>query len=341
MSDTKKDSSRALPAKGTASSIYTNNNTIPPVYQAPDASTKADWQMGRGYPSGNQGDVYNPAYLYGGENYHKALHDAVTCALRARAGKSLSELSEDVVKTTNGLIKWVRMNEALDDPKPGKKYGRSIRNWVLVRSIDPVQAAELVFACEHIRMVCTKETIRSEWVVSKEFCEYMAYQALVKWDRYYELPEPAEAVQLKREWVLGNDTVAEFWEDFKDSVQADFLPNDYLSERYADWLRTEHPGMTSPMSNKALTSRIAELACSDGEWMQDKGADGKVLKTPCEKWCSKLYANDAYNRPRRRRGLYRTKVFEYCRANNTTPADLGSSYEAVRASLGIVSQNDD
>lgn len=631
MSDTKKDSSHALPAKGAASSTYANNSTIPPVYQAPDA----DWRMGHGWSSGNQGDVYNPAHLYGGENYHKALHDAVTYVLRSRAGKSLSELSEDVVRVTNELIKWVRMNKAPDNPEPDKRYGRSIRNWVLVKSIDPVQAAVLVFACERVRMVCTRETIeketsegvfamygwsegiyheigdgqidawchelagavngnwkknfvqklhdmasrrekrvcecddpdlvfmangiwdyknglmldfdpdivalrksaialpatdppvpthtmpdgtvidfwqlldsyvpyeggrdllvkvagaclrsyhnwrvmvtvynktghngkstfldhlkalvgydgcmtsslallagggdggrfgvsnivgvslitcedsdsgsylkdnsrlksiishdaigverknkgmfdytphalivcaandipktrdkgdawldrniyvpftgqftgkaddktiRSEWVVSEEFCEYMAYQALVKWDRYYELPEPAEAVQLKREWVLGNDTVAEFWEDFRDSVQVDFLPNDYLSERYAEWLRTEHPGMISPMSNKALTSRIAELACSDGEWMQDKGADGKVLKTPCEKWCPKLYVNDAYNRPRRRRGLYRTKVFEYCRANNTTPADLGSSYEAVRASLGIANRNDD
>lgn len=56
--------------------------------------------MGHGYPSGNKGDVYNLAYLSGGENYHKALHDAVFCALRVRAGKSLSELPEDVVKTT-------------------------------------------------------------------------------------------------------------------------------------------------------------------------------------------------------------------------------------------------
>ena len=86
----------------------------------------------------------------------------MTCALRARAGKSLSELSEDVVKTTNDLIKWVRMNEAPDNPEPGKRYGRSIRNWALVKSIDPVQVAELVFACERIRMVCTRETIEKE-----------------------------------------------------------------------------------------------------------------------------------------------------------------------------------
>ncbi|SPT53819.1 phage/plasmid primase, P4 family, C-terminal domain [Actinomyces bovis] len=645
MSCIKKDSSRAMPAKGTASSIYVNNNTISPVYQAPDASTDADWRMGRGCPSGNQGDVYNPAYLYGGENYHKALHDAVTCALRARAGKSLSELSEDVVKTTNDLIKWVRMNEAPDNPEPGKRYGRSIRNWALVKSIDPVQAAELVFACERIRMVCTRETIeketsegvfamygwsegiyheigdgqidawcheiagavngnwkknfvqklhdmasrrenrvcecddpdlvfmangiwdyrngllldfdpefvalrksdtaipateppvpthtmpdgtvidfwqlldsyvpyeggrdllvkvagaalrsyhnwrvmvtvynktghngkstfldhlkalvgydgcmtsslallagggdggrfgvsnivgvslitcedsdtgaylkdnsrlksiishdaigverknkgvfdytphalivcaandipktrdkgdawldrniyvpftgqfigkaddktiRSEWVVSREFCEYMAYQSLVKWDKYYELPEPEEAVQLKREWVLGNDTVAEFWEDIKDAIPSDFVPNDYLSMCYDSWLESEHKGMRMQMSRKAFIARIAELACADGEWMRDKTASGDVLKTNCEKWCPDLRVYKKAQRfddtsgyigfGGRQRGFYRTKVFEYCRAHSTTPADLGSGYEAVRASLGIVNRNDD
>lgn len=132
------------------------------------------------------------------------------------------------------------------------------------------------------------KTIRSEWVVSPEFCEYLAYQALVKWDRYYELPEPEEAAQLKREWVLGNDTVAEFWEDVKDSIQADFVPNEYLSMRYDEWLAAEHKGMRMQMSRKAFTARIVELACSDGEWTQNKDASGSVLKTSCEKWCPGL-----------------------------------------------------
>jgi putative DNA primase/helicase len=644
MSEIKKDSSRALSAKGTASSVYMNNNMIPPVYQAPDKVKDAAWKSGFEYSSGNQGDSYNPAYLYCGESYHKALHDAVTCALRACAGKSLSELSEDVVRITNNLIKWVQMPELRGLPKYGKKYGRGIRNWSLIKSIDPVQAAELVFAYERIRMVCTKETIeketsegvfamyswsegiyheigdgqidiwcyklagavngnwkknfvqklhdmasrrenrvcecddpdlvfmangiwdysagilmdfdpelvalrksaialpateppvpthtmpdgsvidfwqlldsyapydggrdllvkvagaalrsyhnwrvmvtvynktghngkstfldhlkalvgydgcmtsslallagggdggrfgvanivgvslvtcedsdtgaylkdnsrlksiishdaigverknkgmfdytphalivcaandipktrdkgsawldrniyvpftgqfigktddktiRSEWVVSREFCEYMAYQALVKWDSYYELPEPDEAVQLKKEWVLGNDTVAEFWEDIKDSIPSDFVPNDYLSMRYDSWLESEHKGMRMQMSRKAFIARIAELACADGEWMQDKGADGKVLRTNCNKWCPDLRVYKKAQRfddvsgyidfNGRQRGFYRTKVFNYCRFHNTTPVDLGDSYEAVRMSLGIVNPSD-
>lgn len=127
-------------------------------------------------------------------------------------------------------------------------------------------------------------------MVSPEFCEYMAYQGLVKWDRYYELPESDETAQLKREWVPGNDTVAEFREDTKDSFAADFLPNEYLSMCYEAWLESEHKGMWMQMRSKALIARIAELACADGEWTQNKDASGNVLKTSCKKWCPTLQA---------------------------------------------------
>lgn len=88
--------------------------------------------------------------------------------------------------------------------------------------------------------------------------------------------------------------MAEFWEDVKDSIRADFVPNDYLSMRYDEWLDAEHKGMRMQMSRKAFMTRIVELACSDGEWMQNKDASGSVLKTSCEKWCPGLtaYTND-------------------------------------------------
>lgn len=59
--------------------------------------------------------------------------------------------------------------------------------------------------------------------------------------------------------------MAEFWEDVKESIEADFVPNEYLSMRYDEWLDAEHKGMRMQMSRKAFTTRIVELACSDGE----------------------------------------------------------------------------
>lgn len=145
--------------------------------------------------------------------------------------------------------------------------------------------------------------------------------------------------------------MAEFWEDVKGSIEADFVPNEYLSMRYDEWLDAEHKGMRMQMSRKAFTTRIVELACADGEWMQSKDASGSVLKTSCEKWCPGL---QVYRRGGgsggaggwvrfmgRRRGIFRTAVLDYCTAHDTTPADLGADYAAVREQLGLAADTED
>ena len=78
--------------------------------------------------------------------------------LRDCAGDGLSALSDNVVKATNALVAWVNLSEPPSNPEAGKIYGRGFR-WPRLKSFDPVQAAELVFAQEVIRMVCVKETV--------------------------------------------------------------------------------------------------------------------------------------------------------------------------------------
>ena len=575
MADNEKSSSSAATAKGTTPSNCKYYSSFPSIFQVSDPQAKDEMKRGRAYGKGNQGEAYNPDYLYGGENYHKALSDVVSYVLRGCAGDDLSVLSDgvfamydpdegiyreigdgqidlwcqEVVGAVNGNWKknfvqklhdmasrrenrvcecdnpslvfmangiWdyeervlrefspevVALRKSatrLPDKEPpvpehtmpdGSKIDfwqlldsyvpydggrdllvkvagaslRSYHNWRVMVTLhnqtghngkstfldclkslvgyDGCMTSSLallagggdggrfgvsnivgvsLITCEdsdsgaylkdnsrlksiishdaigverknkgmfdytpHALIVCAAndipktrdkgdawlarniyvpfagqfvgkaddKTIRSEWVVSPEFCEYLAYQALVKWDRYYELPEPKEAAQLKHEWVLGNDTVAEFWEDVKDSIQADFVPNDYLSMRYDEWLDAEHKGMRMQMSRKAFTARIVELACSDGEWTQSKDASGSVLKTSCEKWCPGLtaYCKQAAGFGSagglvyflgRRRGIFRTVVLDYCTAHGTTPADLGAGYAAVREQLGLATDTED
>ena len=69
MADNEKSSSLAATAKGTAPSIYKNYSSFPPIFQAPDQQTEEEMRLGLLYDEGNQGEVYNPDYLYGGENY--------------------------------------------------------------------------------------------------------------------------------------------------------------------------------------------------------------------------------------------------------------------------------
>lgn len=153
-----KSSSPAATAKGTAPSNYKYFSSLPPIFQVSDPQAKDEMKRGRAYDEGNQGEAYNPDYLYGGENYHKALSDVVSYVLRDCAGDGLSALSDDVVKATNALVAWVNLSEPPSNPEAGKIYGRGFR-WPRLKSIDPVQAAELVFAQEVIRMVCVKETV--------------------------------------------------------------------------------------------------------------------------------------------------------------------------------------
>lgn len=158
MADNEKSSSLAATAKGTAPSTYKKYSSFPPIFQAPDQQTEEEMRLGLLYDEGNQGEVYNPDYLYGGENYHKALSDVVSYVWRDYAEDGLSVLSDVVVKVTNALVKWVNLPEPSDKAEAGSRRDRGFR-WPTLKSIDPVQAAELVFRQEVIRMVCVKETV--------------------------------------------------------------------------------------------------------------------------------------------------------------------------------------
>lgn len=176
------------------------------------------------------------------------------------------------------------------------------------------------------------KTIREMWVVSPEFCSYLAYQALVKWDAYYSLPEPNEALALKDKFVVENDPVVEFWRDVIERVPSDFLPNKWLWSHFTDWMQEARPS-TKLSSRKAFMERIGEVAMDAGDWIQVMSG-GKVLQMNCCKWAPKLYANDVYQ-GMRDRGLVRKSVYDWCNANNTTPSVLGDKYKDVRKQLGL------
>ena len=119
MADNEKSSSLAATAKGTAPSTYKKYSSFPPIFQAPDQQTEEEMRLGLLYDEGNQGEVYNPDYLYGGENYHKALSDVVSYVWRDYAEDGLSVLSDVVVKVTNALVKWVNLPEPSDKAEAG------------------------------------------------------------------------------------------------------------------------------------------------------------------------------------------------------------------------------
>lgn len=116
-----KNGSPATTASGTASTNINGNTTPQPVYQ--------------------------------GNNYYMAEHDAVKMVV-ARANTTgsnkLADLADEVVAEIRSIVNGVN--------SPPDKGGRSL-GWHAPKCISTIQAAELVFELETIRMVCTKETI--------------------------------------------------------------------------------------------------------------------------------------------------------------------------------------
>ena len=153
-------------------------------------------------------------------------------------------------------------------------------------------------------------TIASEWVVSEEFCQYMLYQALIKMDNYYELPEPDMAVALKQEFMAENDSVIEFLEWFEDLGTIDFLPNGYAWYLYREWLPKHRPNTSLP-NEKAFLKHLAEVAVNSGRWLQPKEAGGRSCRFSVGAWChcsdDVLDANvDRYSEPKTR-GIVRNR----------------------------------
>lgn len=193
------------------------------------------------------------------------------------------------------------------------------------------------------------KSIRSEWVVSEEFCSYMAYQALIEMDNYYELPEPEEAIILKKDWILENDPIAEFWQEFVEGYQYDFLPNRILYSEYKKWLGEFRPKTSIP-SNRTFITRINEIASESDSWIQPLTAEkGQLFVT--HKWImtengycpNPLYVGESPYKVYgfRERGIVRRVVWDYCKENNTTPADIGYGYADVRRQLGLVKDEEE
>lgn len=183
------------------------------------------------------------------------------------------------------------------------------------------------------------KTIRSEWVVSDEFCSYMAYQALVKMPYYESLPEPDEALQLKGEWLKDNDSIVEFFEDYLCSLGLDFIPLDFAWMSYQGWLANNRP--STPMKNsREFNKHLIDVADSSGEWVRPmSGKDARYL--PCKKWIpDAMRFKDARFLSGRKRGIVRKPMWDYFEQTGQTPLDLGDKLPSVRASLGISSGDD-
>lgn len=188
------------------------------------------------------------------------------------------------------------------------------------------------------------KTISSEWVVSQEFCQYAVYQALIKWDNYYTLPEPSAAVALKQEFMSENDSVLEFLEWFEDRGTLDFIPNGYAWYKYRPWMQEHRPNTQLP-TEKSFVKHLAEVAVATGRWLQPKENDGYCRRFQVSAWCQckdQIHEYDVLQKsPAYSRGIVRKEVWEYCQKYHVTPKDMNiKDYDAMRKQYGIIRTGD-
>lgn len=180
------------------------------------------------------------------------------------------------------------------------------------------------------------KSIREVWVVSKDVCEFMAYEALIETKDYFELPEPPEAIQLKEEFTTENDPVVEFYNEEVSDCVADFLPNKVLWEKYLTWIEDNRPS-TPKMTKIAFIKRLNEVIKKSEKWIQPKSDSGDGLRLDCGRWRPnsvgnyRISLNGSVVVLSRERGIVRKKMWEYCKDNNTDPYELSvqGKYEKV------------
>jgi len=176
------------------------------------------------------------------------------------------------------------------------------------------------------------KSIKDEWIVSKEFCSYMAYQALVEMPYFESLPYLKEVDGALKEFRKDNDPIVEFYEDYMSEMIQSFVSTDTIWYLYQDWLKVSRPSTQLP-SRKTFITRLYEIADETKEWIQAN--DGN--KVPLDKWFypTRIDGRDYYPSGQRVRGLVRKKMWDYCVENKTTPADLSGQYMYICKDLEI------
>lgn len=190
------------------------------------------------------------------------------------------------------------------------------------------------------------KSIREVWVKSEEVRSYMAYQALVVTEYYDELIEPEESKKLKSTYEEENDPIVEFYRECIHEHCVDFLPKKFLWAWYKEWLQESRPS-TKPPSERSFFKSLVGVVNKDGEWSEQREDNGKPQRFDVYAWRIgsinsaklKMYVEpDLHiNLSPLETGIVRTKMWDYCRDNNTTPAKLyeDKKYYEVCDDLGL------
>lgn len=195
------------------------------------------------------------------------------------------------------------------------------------------------------------KSIREEWLVSDEVCEYIVYEVLMEMPYYDELVETPKALELKAVYEEDNDPVVEFYSECIKESPYDFIPLSMLWLAYQEWLPQNRPN-TKSQARRDFYESINKAVSRDGIWMRpassmrfnnwgELGEDRNPYNT--NRFFMWIGENQIYTKPLDKvQGIVKTKLYDYYQQHGMNPKELKDQgiYKQVCEDLGLVAPKD-
>lgn len=113
-----------------------------------------------------------------------------------------------------------------------------------------------------------KTYIKNDYLKRPEVLEHLLFKVLNM--DYYALPEPQACVQFLNEYKEYNDTVRQFWAEFREDFVWDMLPFTFLYDLYKAWFKRCVPSGTIQSRNTFINDLLNTLRNDDMWYCPDK-----------------------------------------------------------------------
>ncbi|MDE7247262.1 MAG: hypothetical protein K2N43_05195, partial [Lachnospiraceae bacterium] len=118
--------------------------------------------------------------------------------------------------------------------------------------------------------------IKKDYLKRADVLEYVLHKVLHM--NYDKFSQPAACLKLLDQYKIYNDTIQEFWIEFRDQFVWSLLPWEFLFDLYLAWLKKTNPS-GKPQSRASFRTAMREIVKTDPDWMcftKPDGTDAKV-----------------------------------------------------------------
>lgn len=124
--------------------------------------------------------------------------------------------------------------------------------------------------------------IKEDYLQRPEVLRYVLKRVLLDMPSYYALSNPTACQEVLAEFMVENDPVRAFWEEFEDQFVWDLLPGEFLYDLFVSWYRRTHPSGTV-IGKRSFLKSIEPVIEGSTSWVRptsEKTRPGKRMALP-------------------------------------------------------------